>query len=297
MDFRRLCADYGIPIATHGHRHFRSGWINVECPFCTGNPGYHLGFEEYGSGTGFVCFRCGGKGGIRTIAALCRVSYNEAKSIIEEYGGRPYQVQIKRWKDWKFGESVDPPVDLHRVSVRGLKYLNERGFDAEQLARLWDIKMTGPVGRYKFRIYIPIKFQGYTVSFTCRSYVNSDIRYLSCPSSQEKIPHKQILYGIDEVPNRNRIVVVEGCTDVWRLGPGAVATFGTKFTQSQLKLLSAFKRIVLVMDSDAAGASAWRKLAAQLEGFGIATFLHDLGGVEDAAALSQVEADYLMRTL
>ena len=297
MDFRKLCADYGIPIAPHAHRHFRAGWINVECPFCTGNPGYHLGYEEAGSGTGFVCYRCGGKGGVRTIAALCHVSYNEAKEIISQYGGRPYQVQVKRWNEWKLGESVAPPVGLRRVSLRGLKYLKNQGYDAEELEHLWDIKMTGPVGRYKFRIFIPIKFQGFTVSFTCRSYVGSDVRYLSCPSAEEKIPHKQILYGIDEVPNRNRIVVVEGCTDVWRLGPGAVATFGTKVTQSQLKLLSAFKKIVLIRDSDKAGAVAWRKLEAQLEGFGLNAVVHTLEGVEDAAGLSQVEANYLMRTL
>lgn len=297
MNFRKLCIDYGVPIAPHAHRHYRAGWVNVACPFCTGNPGYHLGYEESSSGIGFACYRCGGKSGIRTIAALLHIPYEEAKEVISQYGGRPYQIQVKRWRDWKF-EKIEPPSGLRRVSVRGLKYLMERGFDVDELERLWDIRMFGPVGRYKFRIYIPIKFQGLTISYTCRSYVGSDVRYLSCPSAEEKIPHKQILYGIDEVPSRNRVVVVEGCTDVWRLGPGAVATFGTKVTQSQLKLLSAFKKIVLVRDSDTAGRVAWGKLKAQLEGFGLDVIAHTLdSGVEDAASLPQSEANYLMRTL
>ena len=296
MDFRKLCEDYGIPIAPQTHKHWRAGWVNVECPFCTGNPGYHLGYEESGEGSGFSCYRCGGKGVVRTISALLRVSYGQARDIVEEYGGRPFAVRKRRWAQWKL-KDAERPLGVGRLRALGQKYLTSRGFDAEAIERLWDVSEIGPVGRHKFRLFIPIKFQGYAVSWTCRSIVGSDVRYLSCPTEKEMVPHKQILYGIDEVPSRNRLVVVEGCTDVWRLGPGSVATFGTKFTQSQLKLMSSFARIVLIRDSDSAGRMAWDKLAMQLEGLGLPVLVHSLDGAEDAAALPQDEATYLMKTI
>lgn len=297
MNFRKLCQDYHIPTAPSQHKHYRRGWVNVACPFCTGNPGYHLGYEQDGHGTGFVCYRCGGKGGVKTIAALCHVSTEEAKAIIEEYGGRAYTFRVKKWKDWELDSDVDEPSGAMELSGRGAKYLTERGFDAEVLQKLWDVKQFGPTGKYKFRIYIPIKFQGHTISYTCRSYVGCETRYLSCPSALEKIPHKQILYGIDEVPNNKRIVVVEGCTDVWRLGPGAVATFGTKFTHSQIKLLSKFRKIVLLRDMDAAGATAWGKLEKTILALGLDVSVVALDGVGDAAELSQIDANHLMKIL
>ena len=58
MNIEQLYRDFGIPYATEGHKHTRDGWINIACPFCTGNAGLHLGFhleDEY-----YVCWRCGG---------------------------------------------------------------------------------------------------------------------------------------------------------------------------------------------------------------------------------------------
>jgi hypothetical protein len=50
MDITRLLQDYNIDFVSENHKHSRPGWVNVRCPFCTGNEGYHLGFnlnEEY----------------------------------------------------------------------------------------------------------------------------------------------------------------------------------------------------------------------------------------------------------
>ena len=172
-----------------------------------------------------------------------------------------------------------------------------RNFDPEYLQKIWDVQQTGPVGFFKHRVVIPIKYQGYTVSFTCRSYVGSEVRYLSCPTDMEAIPHKDILYGIDEVPSRNRGIVIEGCPDAWRFGPGSVATFGTKLTPSQLKLLCSFKRVVLFRDLDEAGEAAWALAAARLRFAGSRLDIVSPDGVDDAAELTQDEADYLMKIL
>jgi hypothetical protein len=50
MDIIGLYRDFGIEHRTEGHKHCRPGWVNTECPFCTGNAGLHLGWhieEEY----------------------------------------------------------------------------------------------------------------------------------------------------------------------------------------------------------------------------------------------------------
>ena len=68
MDIIRLYRDYGIDHKAEGHKHTRPGWVNTECPFCTGNPGMHLGWnlkEEY-----FFCWRCGWHAPITTLSEL-----------------------------------------------------------------------------------------------------------------------------------------------------------------------------------------------------------------------------------
>ena len=56
MDIERIYRDYNIPHATEGHKHCREGWVNTACPFCSGNEGLHLGYnnaDDY-----YFCWRC-----------------------------------------------------------------------------------------------------------------------------------------------------------------------------------------------------------------------------------------------
>jgi len=43
MEIEKLYQDYGIKTESQGGKHSHEGWIQTECPWCTGNPGYHLG--------------------------------------------------------------------------------------------------------------------------------------------------------------------------------------------------------------------------------------------------------------
>lgn len=299
MNFRKICQDYRIPIAPMGHKHQRAGWINVVCPFCTGNPGYHLGFQE-DSGGGFVCYRggCGWHGRISSISALLHVPASEARVIIQQYGGKAYTVQRPTNREYQFGTNVELPLGTSELRhPKAITYLEQRRFDPEKLIRMWGILQTGPVGTYKFRIVIPIKFLGYTVSYTCRSYVGHETRYMSCPTQLEAIPHKEILYGLDEVPSKKRLVVVEGGgPDVWRMGPGCVSTFGTKVTPAQIKIMTNYKRVILLRDLDEAGLLAWEKVAARLRFAGTELVIVD-PPAQDPAELTDNEAEYLMRNL
>jgi DNA primase len=56
------------------------------------------------------------------------------------------------------------------------------------------------------------------------------------------------LYGIEKI--RDAAIIVEGPTDVWRLGPGAVATFGIDWSMSQANILRKIPRRYIAFDPD-----------------------------------------------
>ena len=55
-----------------------------------------------------------------------------------------------------------------------------------------------------------------------------------------------------------------GLIDVWRIGDGAVAVFGTQCTREQIKKLSKFEHVYVMFDSD--GIDEAKKLANRLIG-------------------------------
>jgi len=271
IDIIRLYNDRGIPYQTEGHKHVSSGWIGIPCLFCSGNPGYHLGYciDQASKFAGrFICWRCGGKSIIKVLSALLMIKEPEVYPLLKQYqidGAANYILSRKE----KRGPGVicKLPDGSSELNQSHRRYLERRKFDPDQLIDKWGIKGTGPAGDYKHRIIIPIYHKGVLVSYQGRDITGkSGMKYKACPQEKEGREHKHCLYGLDQVKG-DSIVVVEGVMDVWRLGPGAVATFGVKFKQAQVRLLLAFKRIFILYDSEAqdpqAGEQA-RKLANSL---------------------------------
>jgi DNA primase len=152
------------------------------------------------------------------------------------------------------------------------------------------------IGPYKFRIIIPILQRGKLASFQGRDYTGrSDLRYKTCEKEKEVVCHKHLLYNADAIPGED-VVVVEGVTDVWRLGPGSVATFGTGFTQEQVMILAGYRRVFLLYDGEEAATRRADKLAHAISGLGAEVELVTLDG-GDPAEMSQDDADYMMLEL
>jgi hypothetical protein len=61
-------------------------------------------------------------------------------------------------------------------------------------------------------------------------------KYLACPNARSIVEIKDTIYNIDTVGNT--MLIVEGYTDVWRVGDGTVAVMGLQFTPRQLRLLA-----------------------------------------------------------
>lgn len=293
LDITRLTRELRLNVAEPGTKHHRTGWVNIPCPFCSGGEGYHLGYNiDEGH---WNCYRCGWHNQVEVIQTVAGVSWAEAKNIVERYGGRPIIQKLEEEKHRPL--SVDLPKGTTPMAIPHKRYLKKRGFNHRVLAEEWGLLGTGPIGPYKFRIIAPIFYEERLVSYQGRDITGrSPIKYKACPLDLEAIPHKEILYGLDKATGHT-IIVVEGVTDVWRLGPGAVATFGIEWTKEQASLIKKFPRRFIAYDPGEPEAVVQsNKLAWHLAGFsGTTGLVEDLR--TDPGDLSDEEARELMVSL
>ena len=138
MDIIQLYQDFSVPFVTEGHKHSRAGWVNVECPWCGGNPGYHLGYEL--SSDHYYCWRCGWHPITPTIARLIGKPEREVVRLIKEYGLRIRPVQKEEFKPKK--EHI-LPTGVIPLQSKHIRYLQARGFDHIRISKIWNIMGTG----------------------------------------------------------------------------------------------------------------------------------------------------------
>jgi len=301
MDIIQLYQDFSIDFVTEGHKHSRPGWVNVECPWCTGNPGYHLGYEL--DGNFYYCWRCGWHRVIPTVSKLLKVVEAEAKNLLRQYGLR-------------IAKRIDGPVPIiqklefilplnYPLLNHHKMYLERRGFDPERLESIWGLRSTSPLSMidnipYKNRILIPFFWNYATVSFDTRSIsktASHEKRYKACPKDREIIPHKQILYGRQD-EWRETGICVEGPTDVWRLGTASFATSGIQYTDYQLHIMSqTFKRVFVLFDNDPQAIIQANKLVADLKFRGVDAMRMGMKMKTDPGDMTQDEANYLVKQL
>ncbi len=124
----------------------------------------------------------------------------------------------------------------------------------------------GVYDRFRHRIVVPIRDQrGRMTGFGARTLDPEGLpKYLNSPQT-EIFDKGKILFGLDKarraIRAEDQVVIVEGYMGV--LAPhqhgynNVVATMGTALTENHLRLIKRFsRRIILAMDSDAAGTKA-----------------------------------------
>jgi len=200
MDIEQLYKDFNVDYVTEGHKHSHPGWVHTPCPFCTGNAGYHLGYDT--NEDRFVCWRCGWHKHSEAIAGVLRVGNQEAYKLLRQYGvliGKTAEKRIKvKVKSLKLPRFTKELERNHR------EYLIERGFDPDYLIKTWGILGTGahaPLDKleYKHRIIIPFFWDSKMVSFDSRDITKKHPnKYQACPADREVIEHKKIVYGKQE---------------------------------------------------------------------------------------------------
>lgn len=283
--------NYSISYSTEG-KNIGKGWIGIKCPFCD-DPSQHGGFniiKEY-----YNCWTCGYHRLIDVVLSLTGEDFKTAQNIIRKYSNTipvPITTQQENRK-----KELMLPVGSGTLFYTHKTYLEKRGFDPDYLEKEWDLKGTGFIGEYKFRIIAPIYVNHKLVSYQGRDITErSPLRYKACKKENEIIHHKHILYGIDKVPG-DKVVIVEGITDVWRLGPGAVATFGIKYTTEQLLLIAKrFTTILILFDNDPNAKKQALNMSIYLSGFNLNIEILEIDK-EDPASLTEQESKEIMKLL
>jgi DNA primase len=233
----------GIPYS-HSGNNVSSGWIGINCQFCIDHSD-HLGINLYSKA--FSCFKCAETGSaIKLVSVIDGVSEKEAWGIISEFGGVTFTPVEKQYQS----KCQLPVGATKKFSQIHLDFLAKRRYDVKVISS-YDLYATGPVGTYKHRIIFPVFMNGRMVSFTGRDVTGtSKSPYYNSSEEYSVRDVKQCLYNMDSVIN-DTAVVVEGPLDAWRIGEGAVATFGTKYTKEQIRLLRGMKRVFVLFDADA----------------------------------------------
>lgn len=259
MTFKEILSEYNIPVGPAGHYHVREGWIQIDCPYCSPNSqGWYLGYSIEGN---FVnCWRCGSHRLVNTVMELTKLSYGEVAKLLDDLESQPFE------KKKPMGKLV-LPKGITTLKMAHIKYLESRNFDCLQLVNLWKIRGIGIAGRLSWRIWIPIYYHGEVVSWTTRSISSRPniTRYVSAALDEEMIFHKNLLYGEDFA--RHAIIVNEGPFNAWRIGPGAVATFGSGYSQEQLLRMAKYPIRAICFDNEPEAQKRARKLVNDLSVF------------------------------
>lgn len=249
--------DYGVQVAGPGDRHYRQGWVHVDCPHCSpGSGNFYLGISS--TTLGCTCWNCGKKRLFSTVAILTGQKPNSIKTLLA--GIHRDEIPERKAGTLILPSGRGPLLPGHDAYLRG------RGFDPDHITRTWQVEGIGQHGRLGWRLFIPIFHGGKMVSWTTRSIKPDEkLRYLSAALTEEAIPHKEILYGGDYC--RHAVIVHEGPLDVWATGPGAVATCGTGYTDQQLLAIARYPRRVVCFDVEPAAQERATALCGDLAVF------------------------------
>ena len=242
-----------------------AGWVNVNCPFCH-DPSWHLGINLLTNRCS--CWKCGK-----------RTSF--WYFLKEKLGFDNYRLGKLFNRHYDMARMGQPPVfygpeDVLRPSEvtwptnikdRALpihaKYLQKRGFNEKELTPYYGLKFSGHNSKYikkdktsidfRYRVIIPIIMGGKTVNFIGRDVTENEdaVRYKNCPNEEAVITTKDCIYNADNV--QDTAIIVEGPTDVWNVGYGALGVIGIKTTKRQIAFLQELrlKKAVLLFDEGA----------------------------------------------
>ena len=204
------------------------------------------------------------------------------------------------------------PIAALPASHPAAIYLTSRGFDLQYLQQTWDVSFCdwcvacrpAATRRIVIPVYRPAQLFAATAAeqplvlrgWQARSVPGYEVlggsaaKYLSAAGMQKS----ELLYGLHlAIAAAGPVYVVEGPTDAWRVGPGALALFGKDLSQTQkLLLVHHFvgRPILVMLDPDARDAAVKVQDALQSARSGLPgdnrVVLVDLPpGSEDPAAL------------
>jgi len=244
IDVRAILVELGVDFKESG-KNVGANDINIDCPYCGSSK--HLGISL---GNGFTfCWVCEFNDEEKhpsLLKVLCDSTdedYGEIKTVMIEHGWEPF---IKEQEKSDSGlalrgrlprESKNFPCSMSygHDSNYPRNYLYDRNFVPDKIILKYKLKYATE-GWYKNRIIIPIYFNGELVSFTSRAY-KGEGRYKHATLDMSSMRIKDVLYNYDTAKEFGHIYLLEGPTDVWRMGDDSLGVFRSKLTRPQRNLL------------------------------------------------------------
>lgn len=265
------------------HHHVTTHYLGMDCPYCSPNSnkfklGYHL---EKGF---FSCWSCGFMPLVSTLCELTGLPPDKVRALLGKLE-RPATQQERPRGKLTLPKGLEPLQKAHRL------YLRKRGLIPQTVESIWGVQGIGVAAKLSWRIFLPIRDSGKTVSWTTRSIGEQEPRYINARPEQEAIPAKKLLYGEDYA--RHAIVIVEGPMDAMRIGPGAVATLGVGYSRAQILKMIKYPVRAVCFDADAAGQQRAKKLCAELEVFPGKVYNIILDSGSDPGEASQKELNLI----
>ena len=148
-------------------------------------------------------------------------------------------------------------VDQLPIGHRAVQYLLSRSFDPQVLGPQYGVAYCNESYQYPLvgsKIVIPIYMSGEMVGWQARPPFDADWsevrvpKYYNCPRTNKRL----MLYGVDQADELPFCIVVEGVTDVWAIGPGAVSILGKTLAYEQkVQICNRWNTAIVVLDPDA----------------------------------------------
>jgi len=255
IDIEEYLDAKGVAYSPPGSKNVGKNSIGISCPFC-GDHAYsgdnHLGIRL--DSKIFSCWICGRTGNIfKLVMKLEECTFKQAVRTLAKYVY--YDVSFAEKDTDVVISNSNSTISLPSYAKKELfsvhrKYLLDRGFDPDYIFNKYDLYCTGMLGKWKFRLIIPVYHKKKLVTFSSRDITDkSPNKYVHFANDLSIIPIKQTVYGIERA--LDIAVVVEGATDVWNIGDGTVCIWNKKASAQQIKQLINFKKVFIMLDSDA----------------------------------------------
>ena len=261
IDIEEFLQSRDIEYSPPGSKNVSRNSVGINCPFCGDHAysgGSHLGIKL--DTKQWNCWICGKKGNLFSlICKLEECSYKQATELLTPFAHsdmsllststdddlRAFQGHFKLPTECK-----NELLDSHK------KYLISRGFDPDYIYHKYNLKCVGPISkRWKNTLIVPVYFHHRLVTWLAGDITGKRTnKYKNALVEESIIPINRTLYNFDIA--KDTILVVEGVTDVWNIGDGAVGLYRKYATLQQLKILSTFNRVFIMLDPDALEAES-----------------------------------------
>lgn len=151
------------------------------------------------------------------------------------------------------------------------QYVRSRGLDPAYLSDSYGVgHVEGrPGGRFHRRMIVPVHCLGKYVGFLARAFPGwtpltekrpgkkwpyAEGKYVNSPGLRTS----SLLYNYDSLPGRDVVVLVEGVSDVWKIGPWAAALCKDTVSARQLELLRCLGSPWIVLLGEPESAEKWK---------------------------------------